>query len=238
MHGTRKSKTSVRGSTTDLVSANDANIAPGLGAVSTSNIFAGGRTRKGARANDDRSGKSEKGSAGDKRVKAGGKACGNQSGNDNAVESANVTIAKAGGKACCNQSDNNAAVASTNNHNNSIAKAGGKARGSQSGNDNALESANNHNNCIAKAVGKAPDNQSGNDDAMESANNHNNCIAKAGAKAPGNQSGNDDAVAINQSGNDDAVASSDYTVASADYQFKTHGSGRSGRTRKPPAKQM
>ncbi len=49
MHGTRKSKTSVRGSTTDLVSANDGNIAPGLGAVSTSNIIAGGRTRKGAK---------------------------------------------------------------------------------------------------------------------------------------------------------------------------------------------
>ena len=56
MHGTRKSKASVRGSTTDLVSAYDVNIVPGLGAVSTSNIIAGGRMRKGARANDDRSG--------------------------------------------------------------------------------------------------------------------------------------------------------------------------------------
>ena len=53
MHETRKAKTSVRGSAADLVSANDA----GLGAVSTSNIIAGGqRTRKGASTNDDHSG--------------------------------------------------------------------------------------------------------------------------------------------------------------------------------------
>ena len=45
MGGARKSKTSVRGGTSDLGSVNDANIAPGLGAVSTSNIIAGGRTR-------------------------------------------------------------------------------------------------------------------------------------------------------------------------------------------------
>ena len=56
MRGARKSKTSVRGSTPDLGSVNDANIAPGLGAVSTSNIIAGGRTRKAASTNDDRSG--------------------------------------------------------------------------------------------------------------------------------------------------------------------------------------
>jgi hypothetical protein len=86
MHGTRKSKTSVRKSTTDLVSANDG--APGLGAVSTSNIIAGGRTRKGARAHDDHSGGSEKMSASDKRAKAGGKAHGDKSGNDVAVASA------------------------------------------------------------------------------------------------------------------------------------------------------
>ncbi len=113
MHGTRKSKTSVRGGTTDLVSVNDANIAPGLGAVSTSNIIAGGRTRKGARANDDRSVETEKGSAGDKPAKPGGKAHGDKSGNEDAVDSANY-------------------------HNNSIAKAGGKARGNQSGNDDAV----------------------------------------------------------------------------------------------------
>ncbi len=64
MHGTRKTKTSVRGSTTDLVSANDANIAPGLGDVSRGNIIAGGRTCNGTRANDDCSGESKKGSAG------------------------------------------------------------------------------------------------------------------------------------------------------------------------------
>ncbi len=56
-------------------------------------------------------------------------------------------------------------------------------------------------------------------------------------KAPGkDQSGNDKAVPSNQSGNDDAVASSDYFVASADYE--TRGSGQSGRTRKPPAKKL
>ena len=65
------------------------------------------------RANDDCSGESEKWSAGDKRAKAGGKACGDKSGNDNAMQSANY-------------------------HNNSIAKAGGKARGNQSGNDDAV----------------------------------------------------------------------------------------------------
>ena len=59
----------------------------------------------------------------DKRAKAGGKACGNQSGNDDAVESSNY-------------------------HNNSIAKAGGKARGNQSGNDDAVESSDYHNNSI------------------------------------------------------------------------------------------
>ncbi len=59
----------------------------------------------------------------DKRAKAGGKACGNQSGNDNAVESSDY-------------------------HNDSIAKAGGKARGNQSGNDNAVESSDYHNNSI------------------------------------------------------------------------------------------
>jgi hypothetical protein len=53
MHETRKAKTSVRGSTTDVVSVKYVNFAPGLGAVSTDNIIAGGRTRKGARANDD-----------------------------------------------------------------------------------------------------------------------------------------------------------------------------------------
>ncbi len=52
----RKSKTSVRGSTPDLGSVNDANIAPGLGAVSTRNIIAGGRTHKAASNNDDHSG--------------------------------------------------------------------------------------------------------------------------------------------------------------------------------------
>ncbi len=56
MHGTRKKKTSVRESTDDLVSAKYANFAPGIGAVSNSNIIAGGCTRKGARANDDHSG--------------------------------------------------------------------------------------------------------------------------------------------------------------------------------------
>jgi hypothetical protein len=86
MHGTRKGKTSVRGSTTDLVSANDA--APRLGAVSTSNIIAGGRARKGARANDDHSRGSEKVSAGDKRAKARGKALCNKSCNNDAVASA------------------------------------------------------------------------------------------------------------------------------------------------------
>ena len=39
-----------------MVSTKYANFAPGVGAVSTSNIIAGGRTHKGARANDDRSG--------------------------------------------------------------------------------------------------------------------------------------------------------------------------------------
>ena len=47
------------GSTPDLGSVNDANIAPGLGSVSTSNIIAGGRTRKAASTNDDRSGQNE-----------------------------------------------------------------------------------------------------------------------------------------------------------------------------------
>ena len=47
-----------------MVSANDVNIAPGLGDVSRSNIIAGGRTHNGTRANADHSGESEKGSAG------------------------------------------------------------------------------------------------------------------------------------------------------------------------------
>ncbi len=73
--------------------------------------------------------------------------------------------------------------------------------------------------------------------AVAIADYRNNAIAVSGGKAPGkNQSGNDNSVASNQSRNNDAVASSDYFVASADYE--THGSGRSGRTRKPPAKKL
>ena len=87
----------------------------------------------------------------DKRAKAGGKVRGNQSGNDDAVESSDY-------------------------HNNSIAKAGGKAHGNQSGNDDAVESSDYHNNSIAKAGGKARGNQSGNDDAVESSDYHNNSI--------------------------------------------------------------
>jgi hypothetical protein len=65
----------------------------------------------------------------------------------------------------------------------------------------------------------------------------NDDIAVSGGKAPGkDQSGNDKAVPSNQSGNDDAVTSSDYFVASADYE--TRGSGRSGRTRKPPVNKL
>ncbi len=74
-------------------------------------------------------------------------------------------------------------------------------------------------------------------DAVAIADLRNDAIAVSGGKAPGkNQSGNDKAVASNQSENDDAVASSDYFVASADYE--TRGSGRSGRTRNPPAKKL
>jgi hypothetical protein len=285
MHGTRKSKASVRGSTTDLVSAYDVNIVPGLGAVSTSNIIAGGRMRKGARANDDRSG--QKGgeapidaslspskvrkTAQEKKGKRLKTMLAVQEDSRKTV-APTPTVATAAGTLIYQNSygdteapaealasdkevdympDGNILISqpskgsksaepeATQNHNNSIAKAVGKARGNKSGNDNAVARANNHNNSLAKAVGKAPGNQSGNDDTVAIADYHNNFIAKSGGKAPGkNQSGNDKAVASNQSDNDNAVASSDYAVASADYHFKTRGSGRSGRTRKPPAKKL
>ena len=87
------------------------------------------------------------------------------------------------------------------------------------------------------SISTEPEATQNHNDAVVIADYHNNSFDKSGGKAPGkNQSGNDEAGASNQSGNDDAVASSDYAVASADYE--TRGSGRSGRSRKPPAKKM
>ncbi len=90
-------------------------------------------------------------------------------------------------------------------------------------------------NIVISWPSKEPEATQNPNDAVAIADYRNNAIAVSGGKAPGkNQSGNDKAVTSNQSGNNDTVASSDYFVASADYE--TRGSGWSGRTRKPPAK--
>jgi hypothetical protein len=74
------------------------------------------------------------------------------------------------------------------------------------------------------SISAEPEATQNHNDAVALADYNNNSIAKSGGKAPGkNQSGNDEAVASNQPGNDNAVASSDYAVASADYE--TCGSG-------------
>jgi hypothetical protein len=256
MHRTRKTKTFVRGSTTDLVSANDANIAPGLGDVSQSNIIAGVRKRKGTRANDNCSGESKKVSAGNSFHNP---EIDPADGHHDSLRYPGITLsddnvdstldAGIDGKRTSKAGRKTARVDSCNHD--KRAKAGGNARDDQSGNDDAVESSDYHNNSIAKAGGNARDDQSGSDDAVESSNIHNNSIAKAGGKAHGNQSGNDNALESsdihnnsiakaggkargNQSGNDDAVESSDYHNNSIP-DDKTHGSGRA---RKPPAKKL
>jgi hypothetical protein len=243
MHGTHKCKTSVRGSTTALVCANDA--APGLGAVGTSIIIAGGRTRKGARANDDCSGGSKKVSVGDKCAKAGGKARGNKSCNDNAFASA-----QKGGEVPIDASS------STLKGSKNVQEKKGKrlktmlAVQEEADEGQFLLSPPTASKktvaptpTIAAAAGtliyldfyghtEAPAKALASDKEVDYMPDGNIVISQP---SKGSKSAEPE-VTQRSKGNDNAVESSDYAMASADYHFETRGSGQSGRTRKPLAK--
>jgi hypothetical protein len=239
MHGARKSKTSVRGSTTDLVSVNDANITPGLSAGSTSNIIAGGRTRKGARANDDRSG--QKGGVSPIDASLSPSKVRKNAQEKKGKRLKTMLADREDSRKMAAPTPTVAAAAGTLIYQNSYGDTEAPAEALASVEE--VDYMPDGNILISRpskgSKSAEPEATQNHNNAMAIADYHNNSIAKSGGKAPGkNQSGNDEAVASNQSGNDNAVASSDYVVASADYHFKTCGSGRSGRTRKQPAKKM
>ena len=135
----------------------------------------------GTRANGDRSGESEKGSAGNSFHNpeidpADGhhdslRYPGITLSDDNVDSTLNAGI---DGKRTSKAGRKTARVDSCNHD--KRAKAGGNARDDQSGNDDAVESSDYHNNSITKAGGKARGNQSGNDDTVESSDYHNNSI--------------------------------------------------------------